>query len=222
MLTDDEITASVEFPHGEKSSQMTWHVALVMGGNERKALFRLTAGSVGALWPRWTDRIKSLSGAVREVDRPLASGYVLVEFDGFDAHAWHRTRDLSGAYGFIGGERPTSVSQTAMERLFDRCLTSDGLMERPDQSGSVGLLKTGDVVTCRFDDDSMFWPWTGQTASVKWDDNRGVSVSLTMMGRETQLYVPYPEALGLELSRVKPNRFTLMHLGRQARQLVTA
>lgn len=184
---------------------MTWHVALVLGGDEQKAMLRLAAGSVGSMWPRWTERI-SVLGRVREVSRPLASGYLLVDFDGRDAHAWHRVRALCGCYGYIGGEIPTEVPPAAIQKLLDRCLTDDGLMAPPEPGAVRGLLRPGDKVVCRFADDSLFYPWTGQHATVKWDDNRGVSIALSMLGRETSLYVPYPEALALDAQMMPRKR----------------
>jgi hypothetical protein len=61
------------------------------------------------------------------------------------------------------------------------------------------MLKAGDRVTCNFTEDSLYYPWRGQRAVVKFDDNRGVSIKLICMDAETALYVPYPNALDLDV-----------------------
>jgi transcription antitermination factor NusG len=189
---------------------MRWHVALVRSGTEDRALRSLVTAGFQTIWPRWVETYVSYNQK-RERYCSLASGYLLTRFDGNDAVAWHDVRELCSGYGFIGGESPDPVRDEKVDEFLNGrvvngrkvggCLTADGLMVAPGSYVGEGLRKAGEVV-------KLYGLWSGQKGTVKWDDNRGVKVVLEMMGRETDLYLAYPEALELEVVRGYEKKFS--------------
>jgi transcription antitermination factor NusG len=170
---------------------MNWHVALVRSGEEAAAFEALQGSGFEAVWPRW-DHAYVVRGKKRERTRSMASGYLLCRFDGLNAQTWHAIRTLCDGYGFIGGEHPDPVREKIVEDfLSKRCLTRDGLMAEPSEYLGEGLRKPGEVVR-------LYGLWEGHLGQVRWDDNRGVKVSIELLGRDTDLYLPYPDALELE------------------------
>ena len=57
------------------------------------------------------------SGDMKEVERKVFPGYVLVKMVMTDA-SWHAVRNITGVTGFVGpGSRPTPLSEEEVERL---------------------------------------------------------------------------------------------------------
>lgn len=116
----------------------------------------------------------------------MASGYVLIRFDGADPVTWHAVRDLCGEHArFMGGEFPLPVADAEIEKLRARCLTDDGLMPLPEAAELDLGLVAGDRVRV------VAGPFTSFLGPVVWADDKGCKVGLNVFGRDNPVWFPH-------------------------------
>jgi len=158
-----------------------WHVALTLAGREAQVEEHLKKAALPTFCPR-VRCVEERFGRRSDVLRPLVSGYVFVRFNGRDATQWHLVRDAAGVYGIVGGPDPVQISETSLSVWFNAA-DADGVVPTPEVDRVV--YRRGDCVIM------VGGPFSGHLAECSWVDGRGARVLATLLGRQTEMFVPH-------------------------------
>jgi transcriptional antiterminator NusG len=161
-----------------------WYVVQVLSSQEKKAKKALEERSVthgiGALIDRVVLPIENVSevkrGQQRVVEKRLWPGYLLVKMELTD-ESWMLVKETVGVVDFLGGEKPTELSDAEIETLL-----SD-LEDRKTKVTQKHKLSVGDKVKIT---DGVFVNFIGTVIEVFHEKGR-LSVMVSIFGRETRV-----------------------------------
>jgi transcriptional antiterminator NusG len=161
-----------------------WYVVQVMSGQEKKVKRALeetrdTSGMQDLLQEILlpTENVADVKGGKQTItEKRLWPGYILLKMNLTD-DSWFYVKNTNGVIGFLGGEKPTPLSQQEVEEI---------LREIRDKKDEVVLkhkLEPGDIVKII---DGVFVNFTGEVIEVNPDKGR-LSVLVSIFGRETRV-----------------------------------
>lgn len=161
-----------------------WYVIQVLSSQEKKAKKaledRIQSHGMGELIEQVVLPIENVSevkrGQQRVVEKRLWPGYLLVKMDLTD-DSWMFVKETSGVVDFLGGAKPTELSDTEIEALLV------DLESRKSKVTQKHKLQPGDKVKIT---DGVFVNFIGTVIEVFHEKGR-VSVMVSIFGRETQV-----------------------------------
>lgn len=119
-----------------------WYVVHTYSGQERKVKEKLekrikkmnmSDKIFNVLVP--TEAVMETKGGKRTVtQKKVFPGYILVEMD-FDEDSWYVVRNTPGVTGFVGGAKPTALSDDEVEKILEKIRTEK---PKPKQQFEVG------------------------------------------------------------------------------------
>jgi transcription antitermination factor NusG len=172
-----------------KTTENIWHAAIVRSTNYQRTAERLAAlESVDETYAPLRLSVTVKRG--RRIERwvPWLGTIVLARWDGDDAAAWHHINDTSGVMAILGGEFPASIRGDEVERM-RRWL--EGLGERREYQVKAPC-KTGDTIQFDY---LAFQEWKSRVLEVC---DECVLVMVTLLGVDTELYVPFQAITAVE------------------------
>jgi transcription termination/antitermination protein NusG len=163
---------------------MKWYVVQVISGQERKVKSALEENRVKKNMEDLISEILVPTENVAEVkagqqivsEKKLWPGYILVSMNLTD-DAWMFVRNTSGVLGFLGGDKPTPLSQREVDEILSE------LQEKKKSVVHKHNISVGDVVKIV---DGVFVNFTGTVTDVFHDKGR-VSVLVSIFGRDTRV-----------------------------------
>lgn len=163
---------------------MNWYVVQVISGQEKKVKTALEENRIKknmedligeVLVP--TENVAEVKAGQQVVsEKKLWPGYILVHMNLTD-DAWMFVRNTSGVLGFLGGDKPTPLSQREVDEILSE------LQEKKKSVVHKHNISTGDVVKIV---DGVFVNFTGTVTEVFHDKGR-VSVLVSIFGRDTRV-----------------------------------
>jgi transcriptional antiterminator NusG len=163
---------------------MKWYVVQVISGQERKVKAAIEDNRIKQSMEDLIGEIMVPTENVAEVkagqqivsEKKLWPGYILVSMNLTD-DAWMFVRNTSGVLGFLGGEKPSPLTQREVDEI---------LSELQEKKKSVVLkhnISTGDLVKII---DGVFVNFTGTVTDV-FNDKGRLSVLVSIFGRDTRV-----------------------------------
>jgi transcriptional antiterminator NusG len=163
---------------------MKWYVVQVISGQERKVKAAIEDNRIKQSMEDLIGEIMVPTENVAEVkagqqivsEKKLWPGYILVSMNLSD-DAWMFVRNTSGVLGFLGGEKPSPLTQREVDEI---------LSELQEKKKSVVLkhnISTGDLVKII---DGVFVNFTGTVTDV-FNDKGRLSVLVSIFGRDTRV-----------------------------------
>lgn len=137
--------------------------------------------------------VEMRSGKKRKSERKLFPGYVLVQLDlqaveetGNDSlplkdEIWHLVKDVPKVLGFIGGTRPTAITDKEAEIILQRVASG------ADNPSPKVLFEVGEVVRVI---EGPFTDFNGVVEEVNYDKNR-LRVAVLIFGRSTPVELEF-------------------------------
>lgn len=163
---------------------MNWYVVQVVSGQEKKAKTAIEENRVKkgmedlvieVLVP--TENVAEVKAGQQVVsEKKLWPGYLLVKANLTD-DAWMFVRNTPGVLGFLGGDKPTPLSQKEVDEILV------DLQEKKKSVVHKHNISAGDVVKIV---DGVFVNFTGTVLEVFHDKGR-VSVLVSIFGRDTRV-----------------------------------
>lgn len=161
-----------------------WYVVQVLSSLEKKAKKaleeRAEAHGMGNLIEKVVLPIENVSevkrGQQRVVEKRLWPGYLLIKMELTD-ESWMFVKNTNGVVDFLGGEKPTELSDIEIEALL-----SD-LEDKKSKVTQKHKLQVGDKVKIT---DGVFVNFIGTVIEVFHDKGR-LSVMVSIFGRETRV-----------------------------------
>ena len=163
---------------------MKWYVVQVVSGQERKVKTSIEENRVkkgmedlvgDVLVP--TENVAEVKAGQQIVsEKKLWPGYILVNANLTD-DAWMFVRNTSGVLGFLGGDKPTPLSQREVDEILSE------LQEKKKSVVHKHNISVGDIVKIV---DGVFVNFTGTVTDVFHDKGR-VSVLVSIFGRDTRV-----------------------------------
>lgn len=161
-----------------------WYVVQVVSGQEKKAKKALDenkeakgmAELVGEVLVPSENIAEIKRGQQRVTEKRLWPGYIMLHMTLTD-DSWMYVRNSNGVLGFLGGEKPTPLSEKEVEEI---------LKELEQKKGGVvqkHKINAGDRVKII---DGVFVNFTGNVIEVFHDKGR-LSVMVSIFGRETRV-----------------------------------
>jgi transcription termination/antitermination protein NusG len=163
---------------------MNWYVVQVISGQERKVKTALEENRIKKNMEDLISEVLVPTENVAEVkagqqvvsEKKLWPGYILVHMNLTD-DAWMFVRNTSGVLGFLGGDKPTPLSQREVDEILSE------LQEKKKSVVHKHNISVGDVVKIV---DGVFVNFTGTVTDVFHDKGR-VSVLVSIFGRDTRV-----------------------------------
>lgn len=163
---------------------MKWYVVQVISGQERKVKSAIEENRAKKGMEDLISEILVPTENVAEVkagqqivsEKKLWPGYILVNMNLTD-DAWMFVRNTSGVLGFLGGDKPTPLSQREVDEILSE------LQEKKKSVVHKHNISVGDVVKIV---DGVFVNFTGTVTDVFHDKGR-VSVLVSIFGRDTRV-----------------------------------
>lgn len=161
-----------------------WYVVQVVSGQEKKVKKALEENRESKGMAELVDEILVPSEYVSEVkggqqrvsEKRLWPGYLMIKMHLTD-DTWMYVKDTNGVLGFLGGEKPTPLSDKEVEEI---------LLEVEGKKGGVvqkHKINIGDRVKIT---DGVFVNFIGNVIEVFHDKGR-LSVMVSIFGRETRV-----------------------------------
>lgn len=163
---------------------MNWYVVQVISGQERKVKTALEENRIKKNMEDLMSEVLVPTENVAEVkagqqvvsEKKLWPGYILVHMNLTD-DAWMFVRNTSGVLGFLGGDKPTPLSQREVDEILSE------LQEKKKSVVHKHNISIGDTVKIV---DGVFVNFTGTVTDVFHDKGR-VSVLVSIFGRDTRV-----------------------------------
>jgi transcriptional antiterminator NusG len=163
---------------------MKWYVVQVISGQERKVKAAIEDARIKKNMEDLVGEVLVPTENVSEVkagqqivsEKKLWPGYILVNAN-LTEDAWMFVRNTSGVLGFLGGEKPTPLSQREVDEI---------LLELQEKKKSIvhkHNISVGEVVKII---DGVFVNFIGTVTEVFHDKGR-VSVLVSIFGRDTRV-----------------------------------
>ncbi|MEX0961588.1 MAG: transcription termination/antitermination protein NusG [Simkaniaceae bacterium] len=161
-----------------------WYVVQVMSGQEKKVKKALEENSEKSGMVDVIEEILVPTENVAEVkagkqtitEKRLWPGYILVKFALTD-DAWMYIKNTTGVIAFLGGAKPTPLSQYEVEEILKE------LREKKDEVVQKHKIEPGDYVKIT---EGVFVNFTGDVIEVNPEKGR-VSVMVSIFGRENRV-----------------------------------
>lgn len=173
-------------------STKRWYVVHAYSGMENSVAREITASAeragfqdrFGEVLVPSEDVIESgKDGKRRVTKRRLYPGYVLVEMEMTDA-TWHLVNQITRVTGFLGGKKPSPLSDAEIAAIKARVNPGDNSKPRPKVEFQIGQ-----VVRVK---DGPFAEFDGRVDSLDYDKSR-LRVLVTIFGRETPVDLSFSE-----------------------------
>jgi transcription termination/antitermination protein NusG len=172
----------------KKVVKKRWYVVQVATGNEsyvQKAL-TLRVEQEGLeyrfeeiLVP--TEQVVAMrSGQKRNSERKFFPSYVLVKME-MDDQTWHLVKSVPKVRGFIGGEKPSPITEREAQKILDR------VKEGVDKPKPKTLYEVGEVVRVI---EGPFADFNGVVEEVNYEKSR-LRVSVMIFGRSTPVELEF-------------------------------
>ena len=161
-----------------------WYVIQVRPGGEKKVKRAIEEGLVNASLTDIVQEILMPTENVAEVkkgkqivkEKNLWPGYLIIRMDLTD-DAWLYIKNANGVLDFLGGAKPTALTQTEVEEILSELKVKDGeVVHKYD-------IEVGDEVKIT---DGVFVNFTGNVTDVFREKGR-ISVQVSIFGRETRV-----------------------------------
>src|SRR3990167_3230815 len=166
----------------EKESKKRWYVVQVNSSAEhyvQKAL--QTRVEQAHLEHRFgeilvpTEQVVAMRGGQKRAsERKFFPSYVLVKME-MDDETWHLVKSVPKVKGFIGGERPSPISEKEAARILER------VQEGVDKPKPKVLFEVGEVIRVK---EGPFADFNGVVEEVNYEKNR-LRVAVLIFGRST-------------------------------------
>jgi len=161
-----------------------WYVIQVLSSHEKKVLKTLMENRESENMLDLVDEVLLPSEKVSEVkkgqqkitEKRLWPGYLLVRMTLTD-ESWAYVKDTNGVIGFLGGEKPTSLTEQEVKQILDE------LEENKKGVVQKHKIDVGDQVKIV---DGVFVNFTGIVREVSHEKGR-LSVLVSIFGRETRV-----------------------------------
>lgn len=161
-----------------------WYVIQVISGHEKKVKTSLEEKKESQGMAEFISDILVPTENVAEVkngqqiisEKKLWPGYILVKMNLTD-DAWMYVRNTNGVLGFLGGERPTPLSQKEVDEILN------DLQAKKTSVVQKHNITIGDKVKIT---DGVFVNFIGTVTDVFHDKGR-LSVLVSIFGRETRV-----------------------------------
>ncbi len=124
--------------------------------------------------------VEMRDGQKRKSERKFFPGYVLVQMEMDDA-SWHLVKSVPKVLGFIGGDKPTPITEKEAQAIMQR------IQEGVDKPKPKVLYEPGEVVRVT---DGPFNDFNGVVEEVNYEKNR-VRVAVLIFGRSTPVELEF-------------------------------
>ena len=163
---------------------MNWYVVQVISGQEKKVKTALEENRIKKNMEDLISEVLVPTENVAEVkagqqivsEKKLWPGYILVHVNLTD-DAWMFVRNTSGVLGFLGGDKPSPLTQREVDEILSE------LQEKKKSVVHKHNISVGDMVKIV---DGVFVNFTGTVTDVFHDKGR-VSVLVSIFGRDTRV-----------------------------------
>lgn len=163
---------------------MNWYVVQVISGQEKKVKTALEENRIKKNMEDLISEVLVPTENVAEVkagqqivsEKKLWPGYILVHMNLTD-DAWMFVRNTSGVLGFLGGDKPSPLTQREVDEILSE------LQEKKKSVVHKHNISVGDMVKIV---DGVFVNFTGTVTDVFHDKGR-VSVLVSIFGRDTRV-----------------------------------
>ncbi|HSW72407.1 MAG TPA: transcription termination/antitermination protein NusG [Chlamydiales bacterium] len=163
---------------------MKWYVVQVISGQERKAKKSIEDYRESKGMSEWIEQVLIPTENVSEVkkgqqkisEKKLWPGYLLVKMD-LNDESWSYVKNCSGVLDFLGGEKPTSLSDNEVNEILRE------LEEKKKGVVQKHKFEVGDKVKIT---DGVFVNFVGTVTEVFHEKGR-LSVLVSIFGRDTRV-----------------------------------
>jgi len=163
---------------------MKWYVVQVISGQERKAKKAIEDYRESKGMSEWIEQVLIPTENVSEVkkgqqkisEKKLWPGYLLVKMD-LNDESWSYVKNCSGVLDFLGGEKPTSLSDNEVNEILRE------LEEKKKGVVQKHKFEVGDKVKIT---DGVFVNFVGTVTEVFHEKGR-LSVLVSIFGRDTRV-----------------------------------
>jgi transcription termination/antitermination protein NusG len=172
----------------EKVIKSRWYVVQVATGTENYVQIAITKRIAQEgqehrfdeiLVP--TEQVVAMRGGQkRSSDRKFFPSYVLVKMQ-MDDETWHLIKSVPKVRGFIGGEKPSAITEKEAQRILDR------IQEGVDKPRPKVLYEIGEVVRVV---EGPFADFNGVVEEVNYEKSR-LRVSVMIFGRSTPVELEF-------------------------------
>ena len=118
--------------------------------------------------------VEMKDGQKRTTERKFFPGYVLINMEMNDA-TWHLVRHVPDVHGFIGGQKPSPISDREIDRVLNR------VSDTSAKPAPKTLYEVGEMVRIT---DGPFVDFSGVVEEVNYDKSR-LNVAVSILGRVT-------------------------------------
>jgi transcription termination/antitermination protein NusG len=174
----------------EQTEKKRWYVVQVRSGCEgyvQKALTQMLKSTDledcfdEILVP--TEQVVAMrAGQKRSTERKFFPGYVLVRM-AMTKETWHLVKSVPKVSGFIGGEKPSAITDAQAQQILDR------VQEGVDKPRPKVLFDAGEVVRVV---DGPFADFNGVVEEVNYEKSR-LRVAVSIFGRSTPVELEFSQ-----------------------------
>lgn len=126
--------------------------------------------------------VEMRAGVKHRSERKFFPGYVLVRME-MDEQTWHLVKNTPNVLGFIGGEKPTTISDAEADKILQR------VQEGVEKPKPKVLFEPGEVVRVT---DGPFADFNGVVEDVNYEKSR-LRVSVLIFGRSTPVELEFSQ-----------------------------
>ena len=124
--------------------------------------------------------VEMKDGKKRTTERKFFPGYVLIRMVMNDA-TWHLVRHIPDVHGFIGGQKPSPISDREVDRILNR------VQDTVAKPTPKVLYEVGEVVRIS---DGPFIDFNGVVEEVNYEKNR-LNIAVSILGRVTPVELAF-------------------------------
>ena len=169
---------------------LRWYVVQAYSGFEhqvrRSLVERVTRDEMedkfGQILVPTEEVIEMRDGQKRKSERKFFPGYVLVQME-MDDDSWHLVKSVPKVLGFIGGDKPTPITEKEAQVIMQR------IQEGTDKPKPKVLYEPGEVVRVT---DGPFNDFNGVVEEVNYEKNR-LRVAVLIFGRSTPVELEFSQ-----------------------------
>lgn len=172
----------------ENQPRMRWYVIQARSGLEARAVKLLEEAirlaEVSDLFEEIvipTEEIVTMrSGQKRKTESKFYPGYILIKMI-MNELSWHLVKDVKPVVGFLGGDKPTPLSEKEANRILER------VQQSVDKPRPKILFEPGEVVRVI---DGAFADFNGVVEDVDYEKSR-LRISVLIFGRSTPVELDF-------------------------------
>lgn len=166
-----------------------WHVILVNLKHQRNTVDAVSKlECVQEVWAPTRTVVTTIRAKRVTQERYWFGRCVMARWDGEDPYAWHHITDINGVSAILGGASPQTVPDHDVERA------SAWISELNGKLPSTFIMPpcaVGDIIEFSY---LMFFKHQGRCVNI---EDETVCVKITLLGRETPVYIPFNAVLGI-------------------------